>query len=373
MNAGTDLALMRECLRLAEKGRGKVSPNPLVGAVIVKNGKIIGRGFHRRFGGAHAEIEAIRSCRTPVRGATLYVNLEPCCHHGKTPPCTDRIRASGISRVVVGIPDPNPLMAGKGFRALRRAGIPVRSGVLAAECALLNEAFSKHVTTGLPLVTLKLAQTFDGMVADDHGQSRWITGTEARGDAHRRRSASDCVLVGAGTVISDDPLLTVRLVTGPQPLRVVVDGQFNVPAKAKIFTATTTAPTVIVTTERAFIRRHAKAAILAKKGVSFIVFQTGRSPSIPAGEILGALGRRGITSVLIEGGPATWGSFLNARCVDKVVAYTSPSLLGGRARAFGSLEPYGLSRRLRLKNVSVGMLGDDILTEGTIIHDLTMG
>ncbi len=349
-----------------------MSPNPLVGAVVVKNGVIIGRGYHRRFGGAHAEVGAIRSCRVSPRGATLYVNLEPCNHHGKTPPCTEAIRASGIASVVVGMPDPNPLVAGRGIRALRRSRIEVRSGVLGTECARLNEAFVKHVSTGLPLVTVKIAQTIDGMVADRDGRSRWITGPEARIDAHRRRSRSDCVLIGAGTVTSDDPLLTVRHVSGPQPVRVVVDGKFSVPTGAKIFTRTAKVPTVLITTERAFIGRNRKAKSLVKKGVMFMVFGTGRSSSIAPGEILSALGRRGITSVLVEGGPRTWGAFLNARCADRLVVYSSPSLLGGKARAFGSLEPFSLSQRLHLKNVSVRMIGDDVLAEGEIIHPLKM-
>ncbi|HLF15132.1 MAG TPA: bifunctional diaminohydroxyphosphoribosylaminopyrimidine deaminase/5-amino-6-(5-phosphoribosylamino)uracil reductase RibD [Bacteroidota bacterium] len=372
MKTGTEAAFMKECLDLAEKGRGKVSPNPLVGAVVVKNGRIIGRGYHRRFGGAHAEVEAMRSCRTTLRGATLYVNLEPCCHHGKTPPCTELIRASGISRVVIGMRDPNPLVAGKGIRTLRRAGIPVRSGVLHAECGRLNEAFTKHVTTGMPLVTLKIAQTLDGMVSDRDGNSRWITGDPARIDAHRRRSQSDCILVGAGTVTNDDPLLTVRHVTGPQPIRAILDGNFTARAGAKLFRRRGKAPTVLITTERAFLRHGRKAKAMAKKGVMFMVFPGGRSGVIPPGEILSALGRRGITSVLIEGGPGTWGSFLNARCADRVVIYTSPSLLGGERRVFRSLKPSVLSHRLQLKNVSAGKIGEDILTEGDIVHTLKM-
>ncbi|HLA99835.1 MAG TPA: bifunctional diaminohydroxyphosphoribosylaminopyrimidine deaminase/5-amino-6-(5-phosphoribosylamino)uracil reductase RibD, partial [Bacteroidota bacterium] len=266
-----DEILMAECLDLAARGRGAVSPNPMVGAVIIRRGKIIGRGYHRKFGGPHAEVNAIRSCRGPVRGATLYVNLEPCCHHGKTPPCTELIIRSGISRVVVGMKDPNPLVSGRGLRALRGAGLSVTSGVLSKECEKLNEAFSKHLSTGQPLVTIKIAQSADGVVADYRGSARWITGEAARRDGHRRRGESDAILVGAGTITQDDPLLTVRHIRGRQPLRVVLDGKLSVETGARIF-KDRRHPVVLVTTERAFVRHRKKASVLGRRGVTFIIF-----------------------------------------------------------------------------------------------------
>lgn len=371
-NHRADRPFMEECLVLARRGRGRVSPNPLVGAIVVSGGKAIGKGYHRKFGGPHAEVEAIRSCRRPTRGATLYVNLEPCCHYGKTPPCTGLIAASGITRVVIGMRDPNPLVAGSGVRALRRAGIAVTEGVMKEECRRLNESFLRHVTTGLPFVTMKVAQTLDGMISDRDGNSRWITGDRARADVHRRRSEADCVLVGAGTVAKDDPLLTVRLVRGPQPVRAVLDGNLSVPAGATIFAGARAVPTVVITTERAFIRQRVKAGRLARRGVTFMVFPGSRSGSIPPGDVLSALGRRGITSVFIEGGPMIWGAFLNARCVDRIVVYTSPSLLGGNRHAFGAMRPTLLSRRLLLKNVTTRDVAGDIVTEGDVYHTMTM-
>ncbi len=373
MTRRTDRDYMFECLRLAEKGRGSVSPNPLVGALVVKKGAIIGRGFHRRFGGAHAEIAAIRACRRSPRGATLYVNLEPCDHHGKTAPCTETIIRSGISRVVVGMRDPNPLVSGKGLRRLRKAGVRIEQGLLREESRLLNEAYSRHITTGLPLVTLKIAQSVDGAVSDSSGESRWITGEAARTDTHRRRSRTDCVLVGAGTIISDDPLLTVRNVRGPQPVRIVLDGLLRVTPAAKIFRSAGKFPTVLVTTERAFIRRQRTIRELVKKGVTFMVFPGGRGGFIPPGDLLIALGRRGITSVLVEGGPETWGAFLNAGRADRLVVYIAPMLLGGERRAFATLTPARLRNPIRLKNISVTPIGPDAVLEGEIIHTLNMG
>ncbi len=372
MKRTTDADYMRECLRLAEKGRGGVSPNPLVGAVVVKNGLIIGRGFHRRFGGPHAEVDAIRACRRSPRGATLYVNLEPCAHQGKTPPCTDLILEAGIARVVVGIRDPNPVVSGRGLRRLRRAGVRIRHGILREAAGRLNEAYTRHVTTGLPLVTLKIAQSVDGAVSDSDGGSRWITGEQARADTHLRRSRADCVLVGAGTVLADDPLLTVRNVRGPQPVRIVLDGSLRVHPGAKIFNSTRRRPTVLVTTERAFIRRRKTVKRLAGKGVTFMIFPGGTAGVIPPGELLLALGRRGLTSVLVEGGPETWGAFLNAGCADRLVVYTAPILLGGERRAFAALKPAGIRKPVRLKNIRTGRVGQDTLIEGDIVHTSKM-
>jgi diaminohydroxyphosphoribosylaminopyrimidine deaminase/5-amino-6-(5-phosphoribosylamino)uracil reductase len=368
----SDKTFMKQCLALAQKGRGRVSPNPLVGAVVVRRGKVVGKGYHSKFGGPHAEAAAIRSCGRGPAGATLYVNLEPCCHYGKTPPCTDLIVASGIARVVIGLRDPNPLVSGRGVRALRRAGIAVTEGVMMEECRSLNEAFLRHVTTGLPFVTMKVAQTLDGMISDRDGNSRWITGEKARVDVHRRRSEADCVLVGAGTVADDDPLLTVRHVRGPQPVRAVLDGNFSSPGASRLFSGVRHAPTVVITTEDAFIRHRRKAARLARRGVTFMVFSGPRSGAIPPADVLSALGRRGITSVFVEGGPATWGAFLNARCVDRIVVYTSPSLLGGKQHAFGSMRPTLLDRRLLLKNVTVRAIAGDLVTEADVFHTMTM-
>jgi diaminohydroxyphosphoribosylaminopyrimidine deaminase/5-amino-6-(5-phosphoribosylamino)uracil reductase len=361
-------AMMRECLRLAAKGRGAVSPNPKVGAVIVRRGNIIGRGYHRKFGGPHAEVNALRACRETPRGATMYVNLEPCCHHGKTPPCTDAIIRSGITHVVVGMKDPHHLVRGGGIRALQRAGIRVTTGVEMQACRRLNEAFIKHATTGFPLITLKIAQSIDGAIADHTGHGRWITGEAARRDGHRRRAESDAVLTGAGTIESDNPRLTVRHVRGPQPVRIVLDGKLSVSTGARVFTGARKHPVVIMTTERAFVRHRRKVSLLAKKGVTFIIFPGARGSHMPVRDILLALGRRGITSVLVEGGPVTWGEFLNASSADKLFIYTAPVLIGGERRGFATLHPLRLGGGIKLKNITQTGLGIDMLLSADLSY-----
>lgn len=363
-----DTRFMEECLRLAPKGRGSVEPNPMVGAVVVKNGIIIGRGYHRKYGGPHAEINALRSCRRSPRGATLYVNMEPCVHHGKTPPCTDAILRSGLRRVVVGMTDPNPLVAGRGVRVLRRSGISVTTNVLRASCEKLNECFVKYISTGLPFVTLKVAQTTDGRVADHQGNSQWITGEWSRVDVHHLRSQAESVLVGSRTVLADNPRLSVRYVRGGQPLRVVLDGSMKIPPVARVFTSLRTSPTILITTG-ASVRRHPrKVSTLRKKGVTIVAFDVPRSKGIPVRAILRVLGGMGITSVVVEGGPETWGRFLNERCADKILLYTAPLLIGGNRGAFAGLMPGSLHSAIELTSVSAGFLGRDLLVEGYVSY-----
>ncbi|MFQ5706241.1 MAG: bifunctional diaminohydroxyphosphoribosylaminopyrimidine deaminase/5-amino-6-(5-phosphoribosylamino)uracil reductase RibD, partial [bacterium] len=230
----TDEAFIEKTLELAEKGRGLVSPNPMVGAVIVKNNGIIAEGFHQRFGGEHAEVVACNKARESVKGATLYVNLEPCSHYGKQPPCVERIVQQGIERVVIGTRDPNPIVDGSGIRFLQEHGVQVQAGVLENRCEHLNEAYFKYVKSGLPLTTLKIAQTLDGRIATKTGASKWITSEPARRYAHQLRSQNDAILVGIGTVLSDDPQLTVRLVEGVNPIRFVLDSLLRIPLSARI-------------------------------------------------------------------------------------------------------------------------------------------
>ncbi len=234
--AAADLRAMGEALRLAERGLGRTSPNPAVGAVVVRGGRRVGRGYHRRAGGPHAEVFALREAGTRARGATLYVTLEPCCHFGRTPPCVAAVVGSGISRVVVGALDPNPRVRGRGVAQLRRAGLRVDVGVRQEECQALNEDFAKYVTRGLPFVVLKLAATLDGRIASAGGDSRWVTGAAARRRVHEMRNRFDAVVVGSETVLADDPLLTCRLRGGRHPLRVVLDGRLRCPTSARVFT-----------------------------------------------------------------------------------------------------------------------------------------
>ena len=253
---------MRRALSLAEKGAGKTSPNPLVGAVIEKNGKIVGEGYHKKAGLPHAEIEALRKAGKLAKGARMFVNLEPCCHYGKTPPCTDAIRASGIRQVVIGMRDPNPLVRGKGVRWLKKNGIEVIAGVLQKECKQINEIFFKYIRTQIPFVILKAAVSLDGKIATRLGESKWITGVPARRRVHELRQKIDAIMVGAGTVVKDDPLLTVRLSgrKSNQPVRVILDNENAVPITAKVFQNGLKQKVIYVTTPRLTRAREKKAA-----------------------------------------------------------------------------------------------------------------
>ena len=284
---------MRAALALAHKGAGRVSPNPMVGAVVVRKGRVVGAGYHRAFGAAHAEVHALRRAGSAARGADLYVTLEPCSHYGKTPPCVDQVIASGIKRVFIGQVDPNPLVRGRGIRRLRAAGIEVMVGILRAECAALNEAFSKHVTTGLPLVTLKAAMTLDGKIATRTGDARWITCAQSRRMVHRMRAEADAVMVGIGTVLADDPQLNVRL--GRQkrdPLRIVVDSRLRIDPACKLLQAGLAVGTLIVTGPRAAL--SSKAETLRSLGAEVLGCRM-RGSRIDLAALMSVLGRRGIS------------------------------------------------------------------------------
>ncbi len=317
------MSLMRRALRVAERGRGSTSPNPPVGAVLVRDGVVIGEGAHHGPGTDHAEVEAIRAAGD-ARGATLYLTLEPCTHHGRTPPCAPAVIASGIARAVIATTDPNPNEQGAGIEALRAAGIEVTVGVLDEEARALIAGFARLVTSGKPLVTLKIAQSLDGRVAAADGSSKWITGPAARRDAHRLRAAADVVLTGIGTVLADDPALTCRLrgFTGAQPTRVVVDSTARTPLDAKILLPD--APTLIAVTGKA--TEDAVAALRAR-GVEVVVF-AGRDARIDIVSLLEELGRRGMSEVLVESGPQLAGELVEHGLVDRYVFYIAPKLLG---------------------------------------------
>ncbi len=357
-----DSAFMRKCLILAQRGAGFVSPNPMVGAVIVQGSRVIGCGYHRRFGGPHAEVNAVRAARGAVRGATLYVNLEPCNFFGKTPPCTELIIRSGFARVVVGGLDPNPRVSGKGVRELRRAGIRVDVGILREECEKLNESFAKYVTTGLPFVTLKIAQTLDGKIADTSGRSRWISGRASRQLVHILRSRTDAVLIGAGTVAADDPSLTVRLVHGRNPLRVILDGRLRSNPDAKVF-STRAASTLLFVGDGALRRHPQKARALSRGGVELIARKTGKDGRLSLREVLRELGAGGIASVMVEGGASVFGEFLKDRLVDKLLIFQAPRVLGAGVDAFGDFAAGALGDALRVSRVTARNVGDDVLIE----------
>jgi len=334
MSRADDEKFIRLALREAARGVGRTSPNPAVGALIVKGGRVLGKGWHRCAGGPHAEIEALRSLKKPglARGATLYVTLEPCCTHGRTPPCTDAIVEAGLARVVTGATDPNPRHAGRGFAILEKAGVSVTAGVLGEECAALNAAFNKWITTGLPLVIAKAGLSLDGRLTRPRGEGAWLTGEKSRADAMRLRARVDAILVGAGTVRADNPRLTVRGLRGSavrQPWRVVLTRGGRLPKGAHLFTD-----------------EHRERTL---------VF---RGKSLRA--VLRDLAKRGCTSVMIEGGGALLGSAFDARLVDRVHFYFAPFLCGG-PDVIGGLGAGSTRESARLENISRRRIGTDIL------------
>jgi diaminohydroxyphosphoribosylaminopyrimidine deaminase/5-amino-6-(5-phosphoribosylamino)uracil reductase len=368
MDDETDEAMMRRALALAERGRGLVSPNPLVGAVVVRQDRVVGEGWHDGPGNPHAEIHALRAAGDVAHGATLYVTLEPCDHHGRTPPCTNAILEAGIARVVAAACDPNPIVDGRGFERLRRAGVEVASGVLEAEAERLNEAFAKHVRTGLPLVVLKMAATLDGKVAARDGSSRWITGEEARAEVHRMRAAADAILVGAGTILADDPSLTVRDpdYRGHPVLRVLVDARGRVPATAKLFSDQ--APTLVVTTEASPEERRGE---WAQAGADVVVFDYATKGGVSLDALFAHLGKRDVQLVLVEGGPTLAWSAVRDGLVDKLVLFLAPKLVGG-AGAPGILGGEGLApiaEALDVEIVDVALVGRDIKVEARVHRD----
>ncbi len=335
-------------LDMARLGTGRTSPNPMVGAVIVKNGKILATGFHRKAGRAHAEIEALRAVgarssrpggRTPpLHGATLYVTLEPCCHQGRTPPCTDAILKSGIRRVVIGMRDPDPKVSGRGIKILKKAGIQVRVGMLEKECRELNEAYVKHRTAGRPFVILKMATTADAKVGvygrDGERRPYKISGPESLQMVHALRDQVDAILVGIGTVLSDDPRLTTRLkgTIGKSPIRIVLDGRLRIPLRSKVLSRGVIhhAPTWIATTVGA---RHPKLSRLRRLrtlGVEILFCRKDREGRVDLVSLLAHLASRNILSLLVEGGPQIWSSFLTRGLVDRIILFRSHEVLGER-------------------------------------------
>ncbi len=355
---------MERALGLAELGRGSVSPNPMVGAVVVADGRIVGEGYHEGPGHPHAEVVALAEAGPAARGATLYVNLEPCDHRGRTGPCTEAILEAGIARVVASMRDPNPLVDGRGFARLRAAGVEVREGVLRGEAERLNEAFAKHVRTGLPFVTWKMAASLDGKVACHDGSSRWITGPEARRDVHRLRAAADAIVVGAGTALVDDPSLTVRIpgYLGRPPLRVLVDARGRVPATGDLFSEE--APTLVATTGLA---PEARRGEWAAAGAEVLVYEA-EGGAVPLARLLEDLGKRDVQAVLLEGGPTLAWSAVEEGLVDRVVVYLAPRLIGG-AEAPGVLGGRGfapISSALRLRIRSFDRVGEDLKVEAVV-------
>ena len=359
----TDHEHLSRAVELAEGGRGRTTPNPLVGAVVVRDGAVLGEGFHAEYGGTHAERAALAACGTAdTRGATMYVSLEPCCHHGKTPPCTDAILAAGIARVVVGSDDPTPKAAGRGLGILRDEGVDVvvADGELAARARLLNQAFRKHARTGRPWVLFKSAMTLDGKVATRTGDSKWISGESSRRLAHVWRAECDAVAVGIGTALADDPLLTARIDgVSRQPRRVVFDSEARLPLDSQLVRGADVVPLTVVIS-RAAPRTAADALEVA--GADIIV-ATGENEPGRVRSALAQLGANGITSILLEGGPRLAGAFLDADELDELRFFLAPVILGGSA-ARDPLEGEGVERiaeATRALNISCERVAEDIL------------
>jgi diaminohydroxyphosphoribosylaminopyrimidine deaminase/5-amino-6-(5-phosphoribosylamino)uracil reductase len=358
MSTETDRQWMARALTLAEAGRGYVEPNPLVGAVVVREGQLVGEGFHQRYGQAHAEVHALAAAGPAARGATLYVTLEPCCHHGKTPPCTDAILRAGIRRVVAAMTDPFPEVAGRGTAILRRAGVAVEVGLLEREARRLNAPYLKLLATGRPYVHAKWAMTLDGKIATRTGDSKWISNEASRRRAHELRGRMDAIVVGIGTILADDPLLTARPPGPRTPVRIVLDSAGRLPTNCRLLQTVGEAPVLVVTAgARPEQLLHGGAEVLALPG------QEGRTD---VNALLKILGDRQMTNILVEGGAAVLGSFRDAGTLDEVHVYIAPRLAGG-AEARPAIAGQGaehIQDALALAAWEVEKIEEDILIHG---------
>lgn len=362
-----DKRYMALALKLAEQGAGWTSPNPMVGAVIVKDDQIIGQGYHARCGDLHAERAALKNCTADPAGATLYVTLEPCCHQGRQPPCTEAILKAGIARVVVGSPDPNPLVAGKGNRLLREHGVQVEEHVLQAQCDRLNRAFLKYISTGQPYVVMKYAMTMDGKIAAHTGASQWVTGEEARQHVQTLRHRHRAIMAGVGTVIADDPRLTCRLPGGRDPIRVICDTHLRTPLTAQVVTTAGQTPTWIATC----CADPERLAPYERAGCRMLVLPE-RDGHVDLNALMDRLGKQEIDSVLLEGGGTLNWSALDQGVVDAVMAYVAPKLFGGRT-AKTPVEGRGVdapAAAFPLKNTVITQIGADFLLESEVDRDV---
>ena len=359
-----DEKYMRQAIALALKGTGRVNPNPLVGAVVVKDGRVIGEGYHQQYGCPHAERNALAACTESPAGATIYVTLEPCCHHGKNPPCTQALIQAGVSRVVVGSADPNPLVAGKGIAQLKAAGIQVEEGCLQAECDAINFIFFHYITTKQPYLALKYAMTADGKIACHTGASRWITGEAARHHVHQLRNKYAAIMVGTGTALADDPELTCRIENGNNPVRIVCDTQLRTPLSAKLVTTATEVPTIIATCCQDEIRHKP----YQEAGCQVWVLPA-KNEVVDLHALLQRLGQEKIDSVLVEGGGQLNWSLLQAGLVQRVYTYIAPKIFGGDAAKspVGGIGMDTPQQAFQMKVISTQQLGDDFLLEQEVV------
>jgi diaminohydroxyphosphoribosylaminopyrimidine deaminase/5-amino-6-(5-phosphoribosylamino)uracil reductase len=366
VTATRERSFLERCLQLAGRARGRTSPNPMVGAVLARGGCVIAEAFHRQAGQPHAEAAVLRRAGPRARGATLYVNLEPCVHYGRTPPCVRAILDAGVRRVVASHIDPYPLVHGRGFRMLRSAGVEVRVGLLAAEARRLNEAYLTCLKTGRPFVHVKAAVSMDGRLATASGASRWISSPPSRREAHRMRAASDAVLVGAGTVLRDDPALNVRVGGGVrQPARVVLDSRLRIGPRARILSSANAGSVIIYCTPSAPRRRELR---LKARGAEVIRVAGGRDGRVALRGVLRDLRRRGMSRVLIEGGGEVIGAAFDLGVVDKVSLFVAPIVLGGRAAIplAGGRGAADIAGATRLRRLETRRIGPDLLVEGYV-------
>jgi diaminohydroxyphosphoribosylaminopyrimidine deaminase/5-amino-6-(5-phosphoribosylamino)uracil reductase len=355
----TDESYIQLALEIAKKGIGEVSPNPLVGCILVKNDRIIGAGYHHKFGANHAEINAIENAKESVDGSTLFINLEPCSHYGKTPPCVDQIIEKKIKRVVIGTLDMNPLVSGNGVKKLKSAGIDVKVGVLENDCVDLNKFFFKYITSRIPYVSLKAAQTLDGRIADSRGGSRWITSVQSRKFVHKLRANYDAVLVGAGTVAKDDPSLTVRLTDGRNPRRIILDSTLSLKTDKKLFTKNSDQKTILITSKNN--KEKGKVKKLETFGVHVLFAKTDRDGNLNLKSVLRELAKNNIASVLVEGGSRVFSSFVRSGLYDDIFLFISPKIIGEGIPLIGNIGIKDIKHTLNVKITSYELVGDDLL------------
>jgi diaminohydroxyphosphoribosylaminopyrimidine deaminase / 5-amino-6-(5-phosphoribosylamino)uracil reductase len=353
---------MQQALKLAVKGLGQVEPNPAVGAVIVKNGRIIGVGWHKKFGGAHAEINALADCKKQgnnPKGATMFVTLEPCCHCGKTGPCTDALIAAKLAKVVVATIDPSKHANGKGIRQLRKAGIKVDVGLCKNEARVTNAPFMKFAKTGKPWVTLKWAQSADGFLARTD-KKRWITGSKSRKDAHKLRRRVGAILVGINTVLKDDPLLTHRPAFGKKPIRIILDNNMRIPLDCQLLKTTIDAPVLIVTLAKTLKTKVKKAEQIISKGAEILACPKKSKSNIQF--LLRQLSNRGVQRLLVEGGPTVIGSFIKENLADEIVVYIATMVLGKKGDKNIGISP--IDNNVQMHYLNMKRIGDDIKIDG---------
>jgi diaminohydroxyphosphoribosylaminopyrimidine deaminase/5-amino-6-(5-phosphoribosylamino)uracil reductase len=357
---------MKEVIRFARKGMGCVSPNPLVGAIIVKNNKVLSKGYHKKYGSPHAEVDAIAKLnKTEIRNSTLYVNLEPCVHYGKTPPCADSIIQSGIKKVIIGNQDPNPIVNGKGIEKLKKAGIEVETGVMNESCLDLNKAYFKYITQKKPYVTIKIAQTLDGKISTLKGKSKWITSTSSRRYVHKMRMENDAILVGVNTVLIDDPELTVRMIRekGKKTKRIILDSTLRIKENIRLLKHTDPHNTIIVTTSRASAK---KIRLLENKGVNLWILPSNSNGQVNIGSLLKKITEEKICSLLIEGGNKIFTTFLKSRETDRIVIFISPKLFGNGIDVFSELGVDSPDNAITFNKSIWHKIGKDMMFDGRL-------